>query len=140
MELVLYTDGGSRDNGGLAATAWIIETPDGLVIDDGVEVIGDATNNHAEYRALISGLRACRQLRPTRVRCYSDSELVVNQLNGVYRVRESGLRALYIAVRQLEAGLEVSYHHVGREHPRIRQADRALRAVRGDLPDPKDPT
>jgi ribonuclease HI len=130
IELNLYTDGGSQDNGGLAATAWIIETPTGQVLTDGVEVIGPGTNNQAEYRALLSGLKACRSFRPTRVRCHSDSELMVNQLNGVYRVRDAYLKPLYSAVRELEVGLEVTYQHVAREHPRIQQADRALRAAR----------
>lgn len=104
--------------------------PAGQVLTDGVEVIGLATNNQAEYRALIRGLEACHQFRSTQVRCYSDSELIVNQLNGVYQVRDAGLRPLYTIVRQLEAGLEVKYLHVPRDHPRIRQADRALRAAR----------
>ena len=74
MELSLYTDGGSEGNGGLASIAWIIDNATGQILRDGVEVIGPATNNQAEYRALIAGLQACLSFRPTRIRCYSDSE------------------------------------------------------------------
>jgi ribonuclease HI len=139
MELNLYTDGGSRDNGGPAAIAWIIENATGQILDDGVEVIGPATNNRAEYRALLSGLKACQYFRPARVRCYSDSELMVKQLNGDYRVKNADLKALGEAVRELAAGLDISYRHVPREHPRIQQVDRALRAARDAYLNPLTP-
>jgi ribonuclease HI len=129
-EILLYTDGGSQHNGGLAAIAWLVEAPTGQILTDGVEVIGNATNNEAEYRALLRGLEVAQSFRPTRVRCYSDSEFMVNQLRCINRLRAANLRPLYAAVRQLEQGLEISYHYVSREHPRIRQADRALRAAR----------
>lgn len=129
MELSLYTDGGSRENGGIAAIAWIIDNASGQILGDGMEVIGPATNNQAEYRALIAGLKACLSFRPTRIRCYSDSQLMVRQLNRIYKVREAPLKPLYAAVRELEQGLEITYRHVPREYPRIQQADRALRAA-----------
>lgn len=129
-EVFLYTDGGSKGNGGLAAIAWIVENTTGQVLTDGVDVIGPATNNQAEYHALIRGLEVCRQYRPSRVRCFSDSELLIRQLNGTYAVRSADLKSLHTAVRQLEAGADVSYRHVPRGHPRIMQADRALRAAR----------
>jgi ribonuclease HI len=132
-ELLLYTDGGSLDNGGLGAIASIITNTTDQVLADGVEVIGPATNNQAEYRALLRGLQVSRQFRPRRARGFSDSELLVNQLNGLYRVRAPELKPLYARVRQFEQQMEITYRHVTREHPRIRQADRALRAAREAL-------
>ncbi|MBI2117909.1 ribonuclease HI family protein, partial [Candidatus Peregrinibacteria bacterium] len=81
--LHLFTDGGSRGNPGQAAIACIIEDPlRGTVLKEYAEVIGIATNNVAEYRALIKGLDLAREFHPNRLICHLDSELIVKQLNG----------------------------------------------------------
>src|SRR3990167_8179017 len=86
--LHLFTDGGSRGNPGQAAIACILEDPaTGKVIREHFETIGIETNNVAEYKALIGGLRLAKRFHPNRLTCHLDSELVVKQLNGEYKIR-----------------------------------------------------
>lgn len=100
--LHLFTDGGSRGNPGQAAIACIIEDPlRGDILKEHAEVIGVATNNVAEYRALIKGLELSRQYHPNRLICHLDSELIVKQLNGEYRVRMPSLQVFVEEIRAL---------------------------------------
>lgn len=100
--LHLFTDGGSRGNPGQAAIACIIEDPlRGAVLKEHAEVIGIATNNVAEYRALIKGLDLARHYHPNRLMCHLDSELIVKQLNGEYRVRMPSLQVFVEEIRAL---------------------------------------
>ncbi len=100
--LHLFTDGGSRGNPGQAAIACIIEDPlRGAVLKEHAEVIGVATNNVAEYRALIKGLDLARQYHPNRLICHLDSELIVKQLNGDYRIRMPSLQVFVDDIRAL---------------------------------------
>ena len=114
--MILKVDGASRGNPGDAAIGVVVETEYGAVIELWGEYIGVATNNEAEYRAIISGLSFLRDIGYRgHVQVYSDSELVVNQLNGVYRVRSGKLKKLYDEVKRLEANFsEVKYIHVDR--------------------------
>lgn len=115
--LHLFSDGGSRGNPGLAAIAYIIEDPvRGEVLREYGEVIGTETNNVAEYRALIEGLRAASKLHPNRLICHLDSELVVKQLNGEYRVKMESLQRFVDDIRELAAEIpDVVYQHIPRE-------------------------
>jgi ribonuclease HI len=95
MKLVVHVDGGARGNPGPAAAAAVLATPDGQVVDEAAERIGDATNNVAEYRALLLGLERAVALGATEVELVNDSELVAKQLNGVYKVKHPAMKPLH---------------------------------------------
>jgi ribonuclease HI len=129
-EVLLYTDGGSRGNPGEAAVCHRVLSLIGAVLEERAARIGRATNNQAEYRALIAGLEACARLGARRVACRSDSELVVRQLRGEYRAKDPALRELAGRVRALEEEFAaVAYEHRSRSDPDIARADRLLNAV-----------
>jgi probable phosphoglycerate mutase len=121
----LFTDGGARGNPGPAAYAYVIEDEDGVVLAQRGETIGVATNNVAEYRALIEGLVRAAELGLAHVEVVSDSELMVKQMRGEYRVKNDALRELQrrAARRAREVG-EVTYTHVPRAHNEL--ADRLV--------------
>jgi ribonuclease HI len=121
----LYTDGGSRGNPGPAAYAYVLEAVDGTVIaSEGVK-IGIATNNVAEYRALIAGLERAVELQVPEVEVVSDSELLVKQMRGEYRVKNAALRDLSLEAARLARKLtKVEYRHVVREQNEL--ADRLV--------------
>ena len=109
-------DGGARGNPGPAAGAAVISTPDGEVLDEAMEVLGTATNNVAEYRGLLLGLRRARELGATEVDVVNDSELIAKQLTGAYKVKHAGLRPLWIeAMRALRDFERWSVRSVPRE-------------------------
>src|SRR5262245_50764176 len=91
----LFTDRRARGNPGPAASAFVLEAEDGTVLDARGTVIGVATNNVAEYRALIEGLRRAVDVGVVELEVVSDSELVVRQMRGEYRVKNEALRALF---------------------------------------------
>jgi ribonuclease HI len=93
--LVLHVDGGARGNPGPAAIGVVISDPDGSVIDEVAEPIGVATNNVAEYRAVLRGLERAADLGAREVELIGDSELVARQLTGAYRVKNAALRPLF---------------------------------------------
>ena len=98
----LHTDGASRGNPGHAAIGVVIERAgDGAVLDEIAEYLGETTNNIAEYRALIAGLRRAAELGATEVEVWSDSELMVRQLQGRYQVKNEGLRPLFVEASRL---------------------------------------
>jgi ribonuclease HI len=121
----LYTDGGARGNPGPAAYGYVLEAEDGTVIAAEGEAIGVATNNVAEYRGLIAGLARAVELAVPEVEVRSDSELMVKQMKGIYRVKNEALRALSLEAGRLarEVG-KVSYVHVMREQNEL--ADRLV--------------
>lgn len=96
MKLTIYTDGGSRNNPGPSATGIVIKNDTGDVLAAYGEYLGHQTNNYAEYMAIISGLKKARELGATEVACIADSKLVVEQLNGRWKVREPTLQKLFI--------------------------------------------
>ena len=95
MKLVVHVDGGARGNPGPAAVGVVVSTPDGEVLDEIGEVIGVATNNVAEYRALLLGLQRARALGASEVDVVNDSELVARQVTGDYKVKSAGLQPLH---------------------------------------------
>jgi ribonuclease HI len=95
LKLVLNVDGGARGNPGPAAIGVVITNSDGDVVDELAERIGVATNNVAEYKALLRGLDRARALGATEIEIVGDSELVVRQLQGRYRVKHPGMKPLY---------------------------------------------
>lgn len=122
---VLYTDGGSRGNPGPAAFAYVLEDPPGVVVDSHGEAIGLATNNIAEYSALVAGLRRAHALGFETLEVRSDSELMVKQMRGEYRVKNSELKVLFLdASRAARTLASVTYTHVRREQNEL--ADRLV--------------
>ncbi|HEX5585338.1 ribonuclease HI family protein [Gaiella sp.] len=125
MKALLWTDGGARGNPGPAAYAFVLETEDGTVLEARGEAIGVATNNVAEYSALVAGLEAAVAVGVTELELRSDSELMVKQMRGEYRVKNRDLQALFLeASRAARAFGEVTYTHVRREHNEL--ADRLV--------------
>jgi ribonuclease HI len=112
----LRCDGGSRGNPGPGALGFVLTDPEGKEREARGEYLGTVTNNVAEYRALIAGLEAAARLGARSVRVVMDSELVVRQMTGEYRVKNEGLKPLHREARQRAAALaEVAYRSVGRE-------------------------
>jgi len=101
MDIEIYTDGASRGNPGKAGIGVIIYDSDGQVLKKDNETIGVTTNNVAEYKAVIRGLELALELGATGVKIYADSQLLVRQLSGEYRVKNEGLKPLYNKVREL---------------------------------------
>ncbi len=95
LKLVVHVDGGARGNPGPAAAGAVVSTADGEVLTDAAEAIGVATNNVAEYRGLLLGLRLARELGASEVEVVSDSELVAKQVNGVYKVKHADMKPLH---------------------------------------------
>ena len=106
MKLVVHVDGGARGNPGPAAAGAVISTPDGDVVADAAEAIGVATNNVAEYRGLLLGLRKARELGASEVEVVNDSELVAKQVNGIYKVKHPEMKPLHAAALQALRGFE----------------------------------
>lgn len=124
----VYSDGGARGNPGPAAAAGVIIAGDGTVIEEVTEFLGSTTNNVAEYRALILTLRRAAELGCKRVAIKLDSELVVKQLNGQYRVKDDKMIPLHAEVRRILAGFEEhSIEHVSRNANK--HADKLVNAV-----------
>jgi ribonuclease HI len=111
--LVVRTDGASRGNPGHAAAGVVVETPEGELVAQGKRYLGVMTNNQAEYRALILALKAVAHYHPARVSVYMDSELVVKQMTGVYKVNDGPLKDLWDEACALVAALPaVTFTHV----------------------------
>jgi ribonuclease HI len=116
----LSTDGGARGNPGPAAYGYVLETEDGTVLAAEGETIGVATNNVAEYSALIAGLEKALELGVEEVEVVSDSELMVKQMRGEYRVKNEALRGLFLEASRLARQVgNVSYTAVRREHNKL---------------------
>lgn len=131
----LFTDGGARGNPGPAAYGYVLEAEDGTVLDARGETIGIATNNVAEYSGLVAGLTKALELGVTELEVVSDSELVVRQMTGEYRVKNEGLKALNLDACALARKIgKVSYRSVRREHNELadRLVNEALDAASGD--------
>ena len=97
----MHVDGGARGNPGPAAAACVLSTPQGDVVGEHAELLGTATNNVAEYRALLLGLRCARELGASEVEVVGDSELIAKQVRGLYKVRSEDLRALHTEARTM---------------------------------------
>lgn len=123
-EIDIYSDGASRGNPGPASYAFVF-VADGEIVDEDAEYIGRATNNQAEYHAVINALEHALEQGVTRVRFHSDSQLLVKQLNGDWRVKDAELRKLYGEVQELLEHFEsMTFTHLPRENEYIAEADR----------------
>jgi ribonuclease HI len=124
----LFTDGGARGNPGPAAYGYVLEAEDGTVLASHGEYIGSTTNNVAEYSGLVAGLRKALELQVPDVEVVSDSELMVKQMRGEYRVKNAALRELFSEADRLARRVgNVEYRHVKRAHNE--EADRLVNAA-----------
>lgn len=123
--LACYTDGASRGNPGPSACAYIIVTAHGDVAEERGIFLGPGTNNEAEYRGLIAGLAAAGRLGAINLEVFSDSELMIRQMTGAYRVSSPRLRPLHNEAQALTRHFRtVTFRSVSRNHPMIGRADR----------------
>jgi ribonuclease HI len=107
MRVTVHVDGGSRGNPGPAAVAAVLTDGEGIVLDEAARTIGRATNNVAEYRAVLLGVERAKALGATEVEIVNDSQLIERQLQGAYKVKHADMRPLYLdamaALRELES-------------------------------------
>jgi len=116
LNIVAYIDGGARGNPGPAGYGVRVESEDGTLIEEFCGFLGSATNNIAEYNGLLAALRYAGEHGHRIVRIKSDSELLVKQMIGQYRVKNPGLQTLYQQAQTLARALDrVAYEHVRRE-------------------------
>lgn len=112
----MHIDGAARGNPGPAAYAIVLARPGEAVVEE-ADVIGKATNNIAEYTALVQGLQLAQELGVKQLHVFSDSELMVKQMNGIYRVKNPELMELYLEAKRFAAGFEkLQIAHVRREN------------------------
>ena len=122
-KVVIFADGASRGNPGLAAIGATIKDEHGLLIASISQGIGITTNNQAEYRAIIAALEEAIRLGARQVDIYLDSQLVVRQISGEYRVKNSALKPLYQRVKQLQDRFKsFNIRHITRQQNK--EADR----------------
>lgn len=122
-----YSDGGARGNPGPAAIGILICDGKGGALFEQGEVIGETTNNVAEYQAVIKAFQLAHDFGVQEIMHHMDSELVKKQLTGEYRLKAEHLRPLFLKVKELEKKFKkVTYIHVPREHPQMRRADRQV--------------
>ncbi|CAN5394517.1 hypothetical protein BH10ACT11_BH10ACT11_16040 [soil metagenome] len=115
--LVVNVDGGSRGNPGQAAVGAVLSTPDGDVVDERGERIGVATNNVAEYKAVLLGVALALEHGVEELEVVGDSELIVKQIQGRYKVKNADLKPLHAEARAALRGVgKWSIRHVRREH------------------------
>lgn len=127
MLLYTYSDGGARGNPGPAAIGYVVAQPDGTVLREGAECIGPTTNNKAEYRAMLKAIQTALEVGGTELLCHGDSELIVYQLQGRYRIKDLQLAELAEKVKSAVKPLKsVRWTQVPREHLMIRRADKLL--------------
>ncbi len=134
--LSVYSDGASRGNPGPAAAGFKIVSEEGFVIKRHAKLLGRRTNNEAEYEALILALESARKLTKGSLNCFLDSDLVVKQLTGEYRVRNSRLERLWERVRNLQQDfVQVTFRYVARTQKDIVEVDKmANHALNSVLP------
>ena len=119
-ELVIFSDGGARGNPGPAGIGVVIYDGSNKILKEIGRYIGSTTNNQAEYKALITGLEEAIDLKGHDLVCYLDSELVVKQMQGLYKVREEGLKELATQALKLTAKfVSVKFVHIPREKNKL---------------------
>lgn len=115
-KVIIYTDGAARGNPGPSGAGWIIRTDAGKVVSEGSRYLGELTNNQAEYRALLLALEDALKQKAKTVEIYCDSELIVRQVQGKYKVKNEGLKPWFDKVRLMLTKFEAhSIAHVMRE-------------------------
>ncbi len=136
MKAVLHTDGGARGNPGPAGIGVVLRTESGEVIDELAEAIGEATNNVAEYKALIAGLELALKHGIDDLEVKMDSELVVSQVNGLWKIKKDSLRVLASrasALMRRFAAIDVSHVRRERNADADKLANQAMDAAELDV-------
>ncbi len=126
---MIYTnsDGGARGNPGPGAIGVVIRDEENILLEYSEKIPGKVTNNYAEYMGLIKALQLAQKYTTKELVCISDSELVVRQLLGEYKVRDPKLLKLFLEVQKLQNNFEkVTYQHVRRENKFQKHADYLL--------------
>ena len=127
LTLQTFSDGGARGNPGPAAIGVVLCDEQGNIVQEASKTIGERTNNQAEYEAMLLALELALERKATRLICFGDSELIIYQMQGVYRIKDVHLKALSEKVKSMAARFEsVTYRQVPREHPMIARADKLL--------------
>jgi len=126
----VFCDGAARGNPGSAAIAYIIKDEKGTILKQESRCIGECSNNTAEYKAIIEGLKACSSFTRQEVTVFSDSQLAIKQINGIWRINYEHLRELYQEVRRTETVFKkVTYIHKLRTNHDLREVDRLVNEV-----------
>lgn len=131
-EVVIYTDGASRGNPGPASIGVFVTTPNGEILDRVAEVLGFQTNNYAEYSAVIRALELAIDNKVSQLHLKSDSELLIRQLSGLYKVKSETIKPLFDRCQKLISQIKsIKYEHIKREHNS--EADRLANLALDDL-------
>jgi len=127
MKLKVYSDGGARGNPGPAAIGVLVCNEKDEPVQEHHDTLGEATNNVAEYCALIAALELAKNLGAQEVEAYLDSELVVRQVKGIYKIKSEKLKQLCKEVKAAASFFKkVAYKHLPRTHEKMEQADRMV--------------
>lgn len=128
--LYLFTDGGSRGNPGPAAIGIVLKDTQGKILEEKQATIGVATNNQAEYAALLAGLKIAQKYQPQALICLLDSSLVVNQLNGRFKIKNQELaKRVFEIQKEIQRFRRVEFQHIPRE--KNARADQLLNQALG---------
>ncbi len=123
-EITIFTDGGSRGNPGQSASGFVLFDQNNEIIEKGGEYLGITTNNQAEYQAVKLALERAKTYQPRKINFFIDSELVVKQMNGQYRIKNRDLWPIHSDIKRLMVGFEsVTFSHVRREHNKLADAE-----------------
>lgn len=115
-KIIIYSDGGARGNPGPAGIGAVLYDEDKNIIAEISQYIGETTNNQAEYRALLAGIKKAKELKAEALDCYLDSELVVKQLKREYKVKNKDLAPLFLEIHNLSLSFkQINYFHIPRE-------------------------
>ena len=132
-KIFLYTDGGSRGNPGSAAIGIIVCDENKNILHEHKEYIGVKTNNTAEYIALLKGLEIVARITRNEICCFSDSELLIKQLNGSYKIKAKHLREIYNDIKIREKPFKgITYNHVNRYNKIIQKCDELVNQALDD--------
>ena len=122
IKLTIFADGGSRGNPGQSATGFVIYDDNNQEITRGGEYIGVTTNNQAEYLAVKHSLQSAQQFHPEQINFYLDSMLVVNQMKGIYKIKNRDLWPVHQQIKDLSNDINVSFTHVKRDKNEVADA------------------
>ena len=121
--LKIFCDGGARGNPGPAASGYVIKDADDKILEEGGLYVGETTNNQAEYRAVVLALEKAAKFKPERIDFYLDSQLIVHQMNGVYKIKNTELKPVAENVKKLASQYPlVTFQHVPREQNQLADA------------------